>query len=210
MSAQPPLQPLPPDPSGTLAPAKKSGALKWILIGVGGFLLLCVVGILLLGIFVVNKAKQAVSFEDAKQGKIVLKENGKDTVTFSASGDRGTLEVKSAEGSVKFGGAAKIPAWVPDYPGSEPQGAFSAAQKDGEAGSFVFKTKDDSGKVIKYYQDQFQSLGLKLNSNLTSQNGAATAGMLVAQDESSKHTITVIVGVDSGETTVSVSYATNK
>ena len=64
--------------------------------------------------------------------------------------------------------------------------------------------------MVKYYQDQFQSLGLKVSSNLTSQSGETSAGLLVAQDESSKHTITVIVGQDSGETTVSVSYSTNK
>ncbi len=210
MSAQPPLPPLPPDPAGTLAPAKKSGALKWILIGIGGFLLLCVLAIFGLGLFVMNKAKQAgIDTESAGNGKLVFK-NGKDAVTVQSSGGDGTFEVKSSEGSVKFGGAAKIPAWVPDYPGSEPQGAFSASGKDGEGGSFVFKTKDDSGRVVKYYEDQFQSLGLKVTSNMTRQNGEQSGGILVGQDESSKHTVTVIVGKDSGETSVSVSYATNK
>ena len=151
-----------------------------------------------------------LSFADAKNGKFVFKEDGKDAVTMSASGANGGLEVKSADGSVKFGGAAKIPAWVPDYPGSEPQGAFSASGKDGEGGSFAFKTKDASGKVVKYYEDQFQSLGLKVTSNMTSQNGEPSAGILVAEDAASKHTVTVIVGKDSGETSVSVSYSTNK
>ncbi|MBZ5608003.1 MAG: hypothetical protein LAP38_07095 [Acidobacteriia bacterium] len=259
MAANPPVPP-PPDASGSLAPARKSSALKWILIGVGGFFLICILSILALGVFVVNKAKQAgldpdlikrnpalaaaklavaanpkveivsanegrqeitirdkdtgklmtMSFEDAKQGKFVFKENGKEALTITSSGSGGALEMKSADGSVRIGGSAKAPAWVPDYPGSEPQGAFAARGQDGEGGSFAFKTKDASGKVVKYYQDQFQSGGLKVTSNITSQNGESSAGVLAAEDAANKHTITVIVGQDGGETTVSVSYATNK
>ncbi len=260
MSANPPVPPPPPNVSGSLVPAKKSGALKWILIGVGGFFLICILSILAVGVFVVNKAKQAgldpdlikknpalaavklavaanpnvemvsanegrqeitirdkesgklmtMSFEDAKNGKFVFKENGKDAVTITSSGAQGTLEMKSADGTVQIGGKAKLPAWVPDYPGSDPQGAFTARGQDGDGGSFAFKTRDASSKVVKYYQDQFQSVGLKVTSNITSQSGAETAGMLLAEDSAKKHTITVIVGQDSGETTVSVSYATNK
>jgi hypothetical protein len=148
-----------------------------------------------------------MSFEDAKQGKFTFKENGKEALTITSSGANGTVEMKSADGSLKIGGNAKVPAWVPDYPGSEPQGAFSAQGKDGETGSFAFKTKDGSDKVVKYYQNQFQSSGLKVTSNLTSQNGQASAGMLMAEDSANKHTVTVIIGQDGSETAVSVTYA---
>ena len=257
MSATPPIPPQP-TPPGTLAPGKKSGALKWILIGVGGFLLVCVLALVGLGFFVVNKAKQAgidpdlikrnpalataklaiaanpnvemvsadegrqevtirdkqtgkpmtMSFDQAKNGKFVFKEDGKAAVTIS--GANGTIEMKSADGSVKIGGDVKLPVWVPEYPAAENQGSFSTQGKDGEGGSFAFKTKDPSGKVVKYYQDEFQATGLKVTTNLTSQGADATAGMLIAEGAAKKHTITVIVGQDSGETSVSVSYATNK
>ncbi|HYL38561.1 MAG TPA: hypothetical protein VEV17_21775 [Bryobacteraceae bacterium] len=245
---------IPPAPSG-VPPPRKSNALKWILIGVGGFFLVMILAIVGLGFFVVHKAKDAgldadlikrspglavakmavaanpnvemvsadegkqeitirdkqtgrvmtVSFDDAKKGKFVFKENGKEAVTIS--GANGTLEMKSAEGTVKIGGNAKVPAWVPDYPGSEPQGAFSAQGADGQSGSFGFKTKDGSDKVVKFYQDQFQASGLKVTSNVTSQNGQSSGGLLVAEDASSKHTVTVIIGQDSGATSVSVTYA---
>jgi hypothetical protein len=141
-------------------PPKKSNVLKWVLIGIGACFMLFVIGAIGLGLFVAHKAKQAgldpdlikrspalaaaklmvaanpdvemvtadegkqemtvrdkktgkvytMSFEDAKSGKFTMKEDGKATLT--------------------VGGKAKVPSWVPDYPGSDPQGAFSAQGED--------------------------------------------------------------------------------
>ena len=220
-------------------PAKKSNVLLWILVGVGGFFALVIVAVLAVGLFVVNKAKQAgldpdlmkrnpalaatkmmtalnpnvefVSMDEGKQ-EITLRDKQKgETFTISFEDAKaGRFKMKSSEGSVTFGGDAKVPAWVPDYPGSNPQGAFSAQGKDGQGGTFTFKTKDSTDKVVKYYQDQFQSTGLKVTSNLINQTGQASGGMLVAQDDSQKHTITLLIGSDAGETSVTVTYGTNK
>jgi hypothetical protein len=228
--------PAPPPP----LPPKKSNVLKWVLIGIGTFFVLIMIAVVSLGLFVAQKAKQAgldpdlirkspalaaarmmvaanpdvevvsadegkheitvrekktgkvytMSFEDAKNGKFTMKENGRTTLT--------------------VGGTAKVPAWVPDYPGSDPQGAFSAQGEDGASGTFTFKTRDSGDRVVRYYEDQFKASGLKLTSNITNQNGQSAAGMLVAQDDANKHTVTVILGVEGSETTVAVTYATNK
>ena len=69
---------------------------------------------------------------------------------------------------------------------------------------------DSSDRVVKYYQDQFRASGLKVTSNITNQNGQSSAGMLSARDEQNTHTVTVIVGVEGSDTTVAVTYATNK
>ena len=132
-----------------------------------------------------------MSFEDAKNGKFTMQEDG----------NKATLTV---------GGKAKVPTWVPDYPGSDPQGAFSAQGQDGDSGTYTFKTKDASDKVVKYYEEKFNSSGMKVTSNITNQNGEPSAGMLSAQDEASKHTVTVIIGSEGSETSVAVTYATNK
>ena len=234
------VPPPPPPAGPGVPPPKKTNVLKWVLIGIGAFFMLIVLAMVGLGLFVAHKAKQAgldpdlikkspqlaaaklmvaanpdvemvsadegrqeitvrdkktgkvysMSFEDAKDGKFTMKEDGKTTLT--------------------VGGKAKVPAWVPDYPGSDPQGAFAAQGEDGAGGTFTFKTKDSSDKVIKFYQDQFQASGLKVTSNITNQNGQSSAGMLTAQDEANKHTVTVIVGVEGGDTTTAVTYATNK
>ena len=235
MATYPPVPPPAP-----LSPPQKSNVLKWVLIGIGACFVLIVIAVVGLGMFVAHKAKQAgldpdlikrspslaaaklmvaanpdvemvtadegqqqmtvrdkktgkvytMSFDDAKNGKFTMTENGKSTLT--------------------VGGKAKAPAWVPDYPGSDPQGAFSTQGENGASGTFTFKTRDSSDKVVKYYQDQFNSSGLKVTSNITNQNGQSMAGMLSAQDESSKHTVLVIVGVENSETTVAVTFATNK
>ena len=49
-----------------------------------------------------------------------------------------------------------------------------------------------------------------VTSNVTTQDGKSSAGMLSAQDDANKHTVTVVLGADNGETGVSVTYATNK
>jgi hypothetical protein len=221
-------------------PPKKTNPLVWILGGLGGCLVLVVICVFAFGLFIAHKAKQAgldpdlmkrnpalaaakimvatnpdietvstdegrqeitvrdkktgkvytLSFEDAKNGKFTMKEDGKTSLT--------------------IGGKAKVPSWVPDYPSSDPQGAFSASGQDGESGTFTFKTTDASDKVTKYYQDSFQTLGLKVTTNVSSQNGQSSGGMLSAQDEANKHTVTVIIGVEGGDTTVAVTYTTSK
>jgi hypothetical protein len=132
----------------------------------------------------------SISFEDAKNGKFSVKEDG-----------RATLSV---------GGPAKVPAWVPDYPGSDPQGAFTAQGQEGESGTFTFKTKDPADKVIKFYQDQFQTSGLRITTNVTHQEPQSSGGMLVAEDEAKKHTVNVVIGVEGSNSTVMVTYATNR
>jgi hypothetical protein len=206
--------------------AKKSNVVLWILVGVGGFFLLLVVivvaGIAYLArnpaavmtklisagnpnveVVSVNNGSQRItlrdkrtgktydiSFNDAKNGKFTIKEDGQSTVT--------------------VGGPAKVPAWVPDYPGSDPQGAFNARGRDGDSGTFTFKTSDSTDKVVKYYQDQLKSSGLKITTNVSHQGDQSSGAMLVAEDDAKKHTITVILGMDGSNTTVAVTYVTNK
>ena len=148
-----------------------------------------------------------MSWEDAKNGKLSFKEDGKEALTINSNGGNGVVQMKSADGSFQLGGDIKIPTWVPAYPGTDPKAAFSAQGKDGSSGSFGYKTKDSTDKVIKFYQDEFQSAGFKLNTNMTTQNAGSSGGMMVAQDAAEKHTITVIIGQDSGETSVSVTYS---
>ncbi|HYL73735.1 MAG TPA: hypothetical protein VEU96_05990 [Bryobacteraceae bacterium] len=234
----PPAVPPPPGVNAP-APPKKTSPLVWILGGLGGCLVLVVICVFVFGLIVANKAKKAgidtdlmrrnptlaaakimvaanpdielvstdegkqeitvrekktgkvytMSFEDAKNGKFTMKEDGKTTL--------------------RVGGAAKLPAWVPNYPGSDPQGA-TASTADGDGGTVTFKTKDDAEKVANYYKESFATLGLKIVSNVTSQSGSTSGGMISAQDEANKHTVAVTTSVEGGETTVVVVYSTNK
>jgi hypothetical protein len=177
------MNPAPPPP----LPARKSNILLWVLLGVGGFCVLVIVALLGIGFFVVHKAREAgfdrVHIEDGKHGK---------------------FEVKSADGSVQFGGEAKIPAWVPDYPGSNPQNTFSAQGQNGRTGTFVFKTSDSPEHVAQFYREQLESSNLKVASVVN----AGDSQILTAADSDKHRTVNVVVAKEGGETSVNITYAT--
>jgi hypothetical protein len=209
-------------------PPKKSNVLLWVLVGIGGFFLLIALAVVggiayvarnptmvmtklitasnpNVEVVSVDKGSQRItlhdkktgktyniSFNDAKNGKFTVNEDGGSRAAFS------------------IGGKAKVPAWIPDYPGSDPQAAFTAQGDEGESGTFTFKTRDSMDRVSKYYQDQFKSSGLEITTNVTHQDGQSSTGTLVAQDQAKRHTITVTIGGDGGNSTVAVTYATSK
>jgi hypothetical protein len=153
--------------------AKKSNVLLWILVGVGGFFALIVVVVVAGGLFLAHKVQE------------------------------GHFEMKSADGSVQIGGAAKIPTWVPDYPGSSPQNAFSAQGKDGRTGTFIFKTKDSADRVAKYYREQLEASGLTVAAAVNS----GSSQVITAEDGAKHHNVSVVVAAGSNETAVNVTYA---
>jgi hypothetical protein len=165
--------PSPLQPGSGVPQAKKSNVLLWILIGVGGFVALIVVLVVAGGLFAVHKIRQS------------------------------NFELKSADGTVQIGGDAKIPTWVPDYPGSNPQNAFAAQGKDGRTGTFIFKTKDSADRVVQYYREQLEASGLKISTVVSS----GTSRVITAEDEAKHHTLTVVTGGRGNETSVNVTYS---
>jgi hypothetical protein len=157
------------------APAKKSNVLLWVLIGVGGVFFLIVVAVLAGGLFVAHKIRQS------------------------------NFELKSADGTIQIGGDAKIPTWVPDYPGSSPQTAFAAQGKSGRSGTFMFKTEDSADHVTKFYRDQLEASGLSVTAVVNS----GTSQVITAEDGAKHHTVTVMANGRGNETSVNVTY-TNK
>ncbi|MFY9573038.1 MAG: hypothetical protein WAV20_16690, partial [Blastocatellia bacterium] len=149
-----------------------------------------------------------VNLEEAEKGKLVFKKDGEDDVILEAKGDdsKGTLEVKSAEGTAKFGSGAvdKLPDWLPVYPDVQPAGSYSAQNKDGFTGSFSFATKDLPSKVINFYEEGLKRAGMTVNTNAMQQNGKESGGMATAEDSTRKRTIIVNAVVSEEGTHVSV------
>ena len=156
----------------------------------------------------------SVDFEDAKKGKFIIKEGGKDAVTVNTSGDdkNASLEVKGADGTLKIGGGqnVKVPAWIPDYPGSAPQAAYSSQSKDGDSGMFAFKSQDAADKVARFYEEGFKASGMKTSSTISNAGGGTSGGLISGEDESKRHSATVLIGSESGETSVTVNFTTKK
>jgi len=148
-----------------------------------------------------------VNLEDAQQGKITFKDDKNEEVTLEAKGegDTGSLEVKSKEGTAKFGaGSAKLPTWFPTYPGAAIQGSFSTEGKDGKNGSFGFSIADSIEKVVKFYEQNLKQAGLKVTTNTVQQNGKTAMGSLVAEDEGKMRTAFISAITEKGETKVTV------
>jgi hypothetical protein len=160
---------------------------------------------------VVNSDQGAgtVTLRDKRTGKETTMtfdqaRNGKFSIT--ADDDHG------GTATMQFGGAAKnsdLPSWVPKYPGSEGTSTFAMRGSGAdlaEGGSFAFTTPDPSDKVLDFYKDKAQDLGLKVKLTTTTGDGA----MFVATEDGDKRSLTVIVGSSNGKTTVSVTYGSKR
>ena len=135
-----------------------------------------------------------MSFDQAKSGR----------VTFSAEDDNG----KTA--TVEIGGAnAKLPSWVPAYPGATIQANVTARGDDsngtGEGGNFSFTTSDPASRVISFYQDKAKELGMKAKLNASAGDG----GTFIAAEED-RRSLTVVAGTDGERTTVNVTYGAKR
>jgi len=104
--------------------------------------------------------------------------------------------------SVQIGGdASKLPSWIPAYPGSRPEVAFSGSSDQGEAGTFTFNTPDSPQDVMKFYQDRISGLGLKTNLVANTPDG----GTIAASEENGR-SLNVTVAASNGQTGVTVIY----
>lgn len=149
-----------------------------------------------------------VNLDDIKNGKIVFQEDGKEAVSIQASGDgkEGSVDIKTAEGTAHLGsGASKAPAWVPAYPGSSPQGNYSASTDKEDTGSYTFKTPDSVDKVSKHYQETLKSAGFTVE-HISMGEGGVVSG----KTEDEKRTVVVTLSKDGSETTAAVVFNEKK
>jgi len=151
-----------------------------------------------------------VSLDQAKKGKVTFKKDGQEAVIEAkADESSGTLEVKSAEGSAKFGtgSVAQLPDWLPAYPETQPQGSYSAQSKEGASGGFHFTTTDAIAKVIGFYEDGLKRAGMSVTTNIIQTNGKATGGIATAEDSNKNRTAYINAAVNDEGTQVTVVFA---
>lgn len=145
-----------------------------------------------------------VSFEDVKNGRISFKEEGKDGKTLEIDGSGGGIAVKSDGGTATLGGDAKLPAWIPAYPGATPKANMTSSSAGQESGTFSFSVADPAQKVIDFYKSALQKDGYEVTSNLAQQSGTAAFGSLSAKKGG--HNIDVTAAASGAETLVTVIY----
>jgi uncharacterized protein YneF (UPF0154 family) len=146
-----------------------------------------------------------VNFDDAKRGRFTVEEDGKAPVTITTSGDgtNGRVEVNTGDANVKIGAqGAKVPTWVPDYPHSDPEGAFTGHTRTSDAGTYGFKTKDSVSKVIAFYEDGFRSEGMQIENR--------APNVIAASATNDQNNAVVVVAAEGGETSVLVTFGSKK
>jgi hypothetical protein len=106
-------------------------------------------------------------------------------------------------GRVELGAGAKIPSWVPQYPGSHPETKFTAegeSDRDaGEAGNFSFRTIDTVSKVARFYEGEAEKMGLSVR--------IGPLGTVVIGEKDHDRYLKVVAVAGSDETSVNVTYA---
>ena len=141
-----------------------------------------------------------VTLDKAKDGRVVFSSDGQEPVTVEARANesKGSLEVKAAEGSAKFGAnsVSKLPDWLPAYPDTQIEGSYSADTKDGASGGFHFTTNDSPNKVIKFYEDGLKRAGLNVNTNIVQQNGQTAGGTAMAESSNKNRTAYITAAVN--------------
>jgi hypothetical protein len=97
-----------------------------------------------------------INYDDVKGGRIHIEgDNGENVVV-----NPGGIDVRDHDRTAHIGaGSTRVPAWVPAYPGSHPEGAVTAVENGEASGAFHFMTNDDAQKVRKYYEDALRQAG---------------------------------------------------
>lgn len=102
-------------------------------------------------------------------------------------GKTGKIEVQGENGATAQVGTnldAKLPGWIPAYPGSDPKASMAVSNAGAQSVTITFETKDSAQQVMDFYERELKSGGLTIASRTALPGG----GMLVAQGAGQKRT----------------------
>jgi hypothetical protein len=146
----------------------------------------------------VDEDSGELTIKEKKTGKVITMraedvKNGKISFTDESTGEQMTVGGQSE---------VQLPDWVPNYPGSKPEGLVASKGGQSNGGLVHFKVSDSPERVVKFYQDALTSAGYKVTTPTASGDG----GMVVGEDEANRRTVSAMVGKSGSETDVSVTY----
>jgi hypothetical protein len=149
-----------------------------------------------------------VDLENAKKGKIVFSDENNKKVEIQTQGEGANagLEIKSDEGSVKFGAnaAGQLPNWLPSYPGAEAAGGMMLNAEKGNGGSCTFKSKDSIEAVGAYYENALKSAGFEVKK--VPMQGQVSMIMLDASDSKTQRKASVAATHSPDGTMINLTY----
>jgi hypothetical protein len=152
----------------------------------------------------IDEDRGLLTIRDRKTGKTITMnaediKNGKLTFSDESTGEHVTLGTNIE---------AKLPAWLPSYPGSKPDGSFTSSGNGNEGGTAHFRTSDAGSKVLAFYQENLKSAGFKITSTFSGDSGESRGGIVTAEDAANRRTVMVTVSSASEGTDVALVYGT--
>ena len=226
------MNPNVPPPSDGLPPPKKTNWLLFVALGCGGLLLLIGAVVTIGSYFVYNKVKDVVG--DGKNptaalGKIIEmanpdaevvkldKDSGSVTIRDKKTGKVVTINLDDAKnGKITFEGpdgekavvgSAKLPDWIPAYPGATVTGGFTGSSGQGAGGVVSLSADGRAEDILKWYEEKFTAAGMSVeNKTLV----AGTQGGMMVLKDGKKNLVVTVGGESGGKVTVGIQYSFEK
>ncbi len=203
----------------------------WILVGLLALMMLAGIAVVATGVFFAKQAAsnpvamvakiaamanpniEVLSVDEAS-GKVTIKdkETGK-TVTVSLDDlQQGKLEVSTEEGKVQMGANvdAKIPQWVPVYPGAKQQNLMSTQTAEADGGTIMLEVKEEFGKVKAWYEEQIKAGGFDSKMSTLTEGSEGPGAMLIASKNDEKQSLHVILNTEPEFTRVTLTFGSKK
>jgi len=176
----------------TQQPAKKSNKTLFIILGVVGGLIACVVVVAGIGLYVASNA--------AKSG---IKQLEEATKNIEKDGD--TYKVKGKDSESQFGDDVELPdGWPEDVAVYEGKMRSASTLRKGKSFTASVVTSDSVSTITDFYKKQMEKDGWEESSKFSGKNSVTysytkekrTASIYIAQDYSdkSKNAITIATG----------------
>ena len=242
------------------APKSKKGlsTLAWIGIGCGVLVVIVAAVMIVIGLFVVKKAKDVagdfkdnpemaaarlivkmnpeleevssdeeagtltirhtktgeivtVSIEDLKAGRIrFTTDEGEVTVDATGDAEEGTVNVTRGDESwtLKTGvdTSAKLPEWVPVFPGAEVSNTHVVEGEGRVSGGFQLSCSEPVDAAVEFYRGKLEADGFEVRVNTFSLGETDAGAVVTGSQGDGQRSVTAMIRTEEGATRVVVSY----
>lgn len=114
--------------------------------------------------------------------------DGSGSVSVSGSGDHLSMTGSNGEKvEIGTGASAKLPAYMPMYPGGTVTSSFSGSGKDGSGGVVVFHVNAAPAQIIAFYKQKAAAAGMA--DTMNAEMGATST--YVASNDKTKQSLSV-------------------
>jgi hypothetical protein len=144
-----------------------------------------------------------LDLERIREGKLAFTSDDKEV---HVEAGEGGLRVRSSDGETAVIGnsPARLPPWLPAYPGADMRGGMAATNKDKESALVGFRTADSFGKVLDFYTEALRNNGFTVDAKTIITD---TTAVLSAKSESPRRSAVINIQSEHGETNVALMFS---